>query len=203
MQAIEGESLGLHVVLFSTRQQGLEHYLEQELKRFFEANGIKILVHASHYDQVIMNLDPERHQVPSGPFLRFLDAFDLNDVHSLKLGIVGEDMFSDSHSSLNFIFGEARVNGASSVIALPRLDPRFYGLEFNEKRYLGRVMKEATHELGHVLGLRHCDDVRCIMHFSNCIEDTDIKHVQPCASCKKMLEKNVEKRLSLAHRNLD
>ena len=190
----EGLVISVHIVVFGTGQPRVEHFLERELKAFFSALGIKALVNVSHYEYLPASLDPSRQQLPSGPFLRFLDTFNPNDTSSVKLGIVSEDMFSNLHENLNFIFGEAYINGKSCIISIARLDPRFYDLTFDENRYHGRVVKEAVHELGHVLGLNHCDNVRCIMHFSNCIEDTDIKQLQLCASCSEELKKNVKNR---------
>jgi archaemetzincin len=53
---------------------------------------------------------------------------------------------------------------------------------------LNRVIKEAVHELGHALGLTHCEKSRCVMHFSNSLQDTDFKHYMFCERCNKILK---------------
>jgi archaemetzincin len=42
-----------------------------------------------------------------------------------------------------------------------------------------------VHELGHTVGLPHCSDSRCVMHFSNCLEDTDQKGTSFCRRCRQ------------------
>jgi archaemetzincin len=41
---------------------------------------------------------------------------------------------------------------------------------------LNKEQSEAVHELGHAFGLTHCEKSRCVMHFSNSLQDTDFKH---------------------------
>ncbi len=82
---------------------------------------------------------------------------------------------------LNFIFGLAAGNTA--VISLARLKPEYYGEMKNVFLFRERALKEAMHELGHTFGLHHCPDIRCIMHFSNRLEDTDIKGPGFCRNC--------------------
>ena len=67
----------------------------------------------------------------------------------------------------------------------------------NDKIFYGRIIKESVHELGHVFGLRHCENRKCVMHFSNSIEDTDIKTHVFCKNCKNILRiKNINMNLN-------
>ena len=94
------------------------------------------------------------------------------------LGVVDIDLFVPG---LNFVFGLAAGNAA--IISLARLRPEFCGAKKNEYVFRERALKEAIHELGHTFGLHHCPDIRCIMHFSNRLEDTDIKGPDVCRVC--------------------
>jgi len=102
------------------------------------------------------------------------------------LGIAGVDLFVPR---LNFVFGEAIMNGKVAVISLYRLDPRHYGDQGNTARYLERTLKEAVHELGHTFGLKHCGDSRCVMFFSNSLLDTDRKGSEFCPACSSVIRR--------------
>lgn len=117
-----------------------------------------------------------RGQYFSTAILRSLTPFVPPDVLRL-LAITDVDLFV---SQLNFVFGEAAVDGRVCIISLHRLRPEFYGQAPNERLFIERAMKEAIHELGHTFGLRHCSDPRCVMFFSNTIEDTDRKSAHFC-----------------------
>ncbi len=114
---------------------------------------------------------------------QFLGKHFLEIAHSHKgnkvLGITNVDLYTPE---LNFIFGQAEINGKTCVISLNRLRP-----DVKRSIYESRMVKEAIHELGHTFGLRHCEDRFCVMHFSNCLNDTDIKGEEYCAECKKSL----------------
>ncbi len=99
----------------------------------------------------------------------------------LLLGVIDEDCYVPE---LNFVFGEADILARIAVIALPRLRQEFYGLEPDRDLFLARAAKEAIHELGHICGLGHCPDPRCIMHFSNSLRDTDVKSPRFCDACR-------------------
>jgi archaemetzincin len=88
------------------------------------------------------------------------------------------------HILLNFVFGEAYVNGCVSAIYLPRLRQEFYGLKADELLFQQRIIKEAVHELGHAFGIRHCENKICVQHFST---STDIKAKNFCKRCKTCL----------------
>jgi archaemetzincin len=97
------------------------------------------------------------------------------------IGVTDLDLYS---GDLNFVFGLAQLPGKAAVISLHRLR---YGADRDTFRR--RAVTEVMHELGHTLGLRHCPDVRCVMHFSNSLADTDHKGVKYCERCRGKLRK--------------
>jgi len=98
------------------------------------------------------------------------------------LGIVDHDLYVPE---LNFVFGEASTKAA--LISLTRLRQEFYHLPENRTLFHQRVLTEAVHELGHTYGLRHCENTRCVMFFSNTLMDTDRKGPEFCQRCKSKL----------------
>ncbi|MFL6471495.1 MAG: archaemetzincin family Zn-dependent metalloprotease [Nitrososphaeraceae archaeon] len=91
----------------------------------------------------------------------------------------------DAHSDkLNFVFGQAHLDGRICAIYLPRIRQEFYGLKPDKSLFCQRVVKEAVHELGHAFGLTHCESIKCVMHFSNSLSDTDIKTNHLCNVCR-------------------
>ncbi len=127
----------------------------------------------------------KRRQYYSTPILSELSSFISNLNGEKALGIVDVDLYVPE---LNFVFGEAELGGKVAVISLIRLRQEFYGLPSDQELFLERALKEATHELGHCFGLRHCSDPTCVMHFSNSLADTDRKRSFFCKRCKKILE---------------
>ncbi|MFX1263344.1 MAG: archemetzincin, partial [Promethearchaeota archaeon] len=99
------------------------------------------------------------------------------------LGLVDLDLFVPD---LNFIFGTAQFGG-NAIVALPRLRQSFYGLPDDDSVFFQRTVKEVFHELGHVLGLRHCTN-HCVMQFSNSLSDTDRKPDSFCQRCLLLLK---------------
>lgn len=100
------------------------------------------------------------------------------------LGVVDVDIFAPE---LNFVFGQANVSGRRALISLKRLKQEFYGLPSDESLFRQRTLKEAVHELGHTYDLGHCPDRICVMHFSNCLADTDFKGWKFCSVCRRKL----------------
>jgi archaemetzincin len=96
------------------------------------------------------------------------------------LGITEVDLFIPI---LTFVFGEAQWHNQAAVVSLHRLHQRFYGLPEDKTLFYKRSEKEALHELGHTFGLIHCSQFDCVMHFSNSIEQIDLKTNVFCGSC--------------------
>lgn len=103
----------------------------------------------------------------------------------IVLGITGADIYA---GDLNFVFGQAELNGNYALVSTARLRNTFYGApEEDEKLFNKRISTEVVHELGHIFGLNHCLSTRCVMFFSNSILDTDRKGDEFCNLCKEKL----------------
>ena len=85
----------------------------------------------------------------------------------------------------NFVFGLAEFNGRSAVVSGYRLYTR------SSSRYVPRLAKEIVHEIGHLFGLEHCENPRCVMSFSGNVIDVDEKDLELCSSCKEKLLENL------------
>ena len=96
------------------------------------------------------------------------------------LGVVDADMYA---FGLNYVFGEAYTPGVAALVSVWRLKPEFYKDKPNQALNLLRAQKEAVHEVGHTLGVKHCPRSLCVMHFSNSIFDTDKKQNLLCDEC--------------------
>ncbi len=148
--------------------------LSTSLQKVF---GVPIVVHEP-VSLPASSFDVARHQYQSTPILKSLARFksSLTQVERV-LGVVAVDLYA---ADLNFVFGEADPKEGVAVISLARLRQEFYGLPPNESLFQERMIKEAVHELGHTYSLGHCNDSRCVMHFSNSLKDMDEKSWQFC-----------------------
>jgi archaemetzincin len=96
------------------------------------------------------------------------------------LGVADVDLFIPV---LTFVFGEAQLKNRAALMSVHRLRQQFYGLPADERLFYERCEKEAVHELGHAFGLVHCKNFECVMHFSNSIEQVDLKTSMLCQNC--------------------
>jgi archaemetzincin len=124
-----------------------------------------------------------RKQYSAEPFLEVLAAA-RPPGQELVLGVTGVDL---TYENLNFVFGLADAQMRCAVISLARLYPEFYGQPRDPRLFKERALKEAIHEIGHLMGLHHCSDPNCVMFFSNSIVDTDRKGPGFCQKCRELL----------------
>ncbi len=127
--------------------------------------------------------DKERQQFEAEAVRQTLQGLQCPEAYRL-VGLLDQDCYSPG---LNFIFGQAAVNGREAFVVLPRLRQNFYGLEEDKNLFKQRVLKEVVHELGHTWGLAHCDQPGCVMRFSDSLQDTDDKSTEFCPTCREKL----------------
>lgn len=162
-------------------------YLKENIETIFKGVNIDI----SNRSITIGNrfFDERRRQYISDAILAYLVQRLSPGYDKRILGIMDADAYS---GSLNFVFGEAFINGPVAIVYLARLRPEFYDEPEDRELFLLRALKEAVHELGHTLGLRHCYDRRCVMSFSNTVWDTDYKRPFFCSKCARKIFINYE-----------
>ena len=125
-------------------------------------------------------LNKFRNQYVSEQVLFFLEK----NYEGRVLGITKEDIYTEG---LNFVFGQAKLKGRVALISICRLDPTFFHQPKDEGLLERRVVKESIHEVGHMLGLSHCNRKGCVMTFSNTIGEVDKKTKYLCDMCKLQL----------------
>lgn len=101
---------------------------------------------------------------------------------SKVVGVLSVDLFVPLFTH---VFGEARKGGKVALVSLFRLKEGVPGHIHLSSEVLERAAKVALHELSHLYNLPHCDDKKCLMHFSGDLEDLDTMPLYFCRYCSK------------------
>jgi archaemetzincin len=127
-----------------------------------------------------------RRQVDAGQTLDSLDIYRHRaGISSPVLLVVSGDIFCRGHE---FVFGLARPDVGVAILSTFRLSNEYYGLRPDDDALLDRMVKEAAHEIGHLLSLHHCGVGECIMHNPLTLEDLDRKKRLFCGPCGEKLD---------------
>jgi archaemetzincin len=124
--------------------------------------------------------------------LQLLTTHLLNDVlmkrrqpqDAAVLGITGVDLWPGD--GWNFVFGQASLKERVGVWSMARNgDPDESDDE--RRRCTLRTVMTATHETGHMFGIRHCTAYECGMNGSNNSEERDRQPLEFCPECQAKL----------------
>jgi archaemetzincin len=129
-------------------------------------------------------LDSKRGQYHATRILEHLDASGRDSFR--LLGVTSVDIFTPI---MRYVFGEAMLPGRAALVSTYRLGvaPPRDTPPGDRSVFVGRVVKEGIHELGHTFGLTHCEDPACVMSASLDTKRIDAKSTQLCYYCKVML----------------
>jgi len=129
-------------------------------------------------------LDKQRLQYDVGPILEHLESKWFESVDKV-IGILDVDLFVPVFTH---VFGEARQGGHVALFSIFRLKENTMGTATESAIVLDRAAKVALHEVCHLFGMTHCEDHRCLMHFSGSLSDLDQGSFDLCRYCKRYFE---------------
>lgn len=144
--------------------------------------GVEI-VHGAPLGEPTYAFNKDRQQFHSTAILRRLAAAKVKEQVGV-LGVAEVDLFVPDSG---FVFGEADRESHAAVVSLARLRPEFCGGAPDTDLLRSRGRSEVVNGVGHLVGLSHCDDPRCVMFLSQAIADTDRKGCGLCNDCRAEL----------------
>ncbi len=127
--------------------------------------------------------DEVRLKYNAGILINELNAMDFAG-YSKIMGVMSRDMFIPI---FNYVYGQAVQGGSMALISLYRLNRNADGSTSSTSLIFERAAKLALHELGHLFNLFHCNEIKCIMHFSGVIEDLNAIPFYLCRDCARRL----------------
>ena len=145
--------------------------------------GVKTTVSENHVR--LMGYNNARHQVDAQALLDSVQAYKhRHGIDEPVLLVVHQDLFRNGN---DFVFGLAREQVGAAVVSTARLGNEYYGREHHDDDLIDRITKEGSHEIGHLLGLGHCENPECIMFRPNTLDELDCKKKMFCPDCAKQL----------------
>jgi len=129
-------------------------------------------------------LDKRRLQYDAGIILKALESMPFDNCEKV-IGVINQDLFVPIFTH---VFGEAKQGGKFALVSLFRLGKNPDGSTTPSSLFFERGAKVALHELGHLFNLLHCEEKRCLMHFSGGHEDLDEIPLYLCRYCSTYLK---------------
>ena len=128
-------------------------------------------------------LDRQRLQYNVATILQHLESI-FSSAKVKVIGILDVDLFVPVFSH---VYGQARQGGHAALISFYRLKENSIGPINDSPLVLERASKIALHEVCHLYNLTHCEDRRCLMHFSGNLADLDQLPFGFCRYCSRYI----------------
>jgi archaemetzincin len=133
----------------------------------------------------MMGYVTERRQIDAAALLDSIQTYKhRHRIEEPVLLVVHQDLFKNGSS---FVFGLARESVGAAVVSSARLGNEYYGLSGSDDDLMDRIVKEGAHEIGHLLGLGHCENRECVMFRPNTLDELDRKKKQLCPTCYEQM----------------
>jgi archaemetzincin len=124
--------------------------------------------------------DRERLQYNVATILNRLESTPVKGVDKM-VGVLNVDLFLPIFTH---VFGEAKQKGNVALVSTFRLGNNPSDQSTPHALVLERTAKVALHEACHLYGLTHCENHRCLMHFSGDLKELDNTPFSFCRYCK-------------------
>jgi archaemetzincin len=130
---------------------------------------------------------PQREQYDAGVILKKLAQLSFPG-HVRILALTTVDLCSPI---LTYVYGQAEISGRVAVVSNFRLRSNEGWSNVSPDHYYGRLAKVSLHEIAHTLSLYHCDEPKCLMHFSPGLHHLDKVEIAFCERCEFMLRESL------------
>lgn len=124
---------------------------------------------------------PGRNQFDAAKIIKTLCA--MTDGAPLKLALIESDLCSPI---LSFVYGESQLGGKAALVSLHRLSAKDPEVTYQ------RITKISLHEVGHLLGIRHCWKTTCLMKHSSGLEPLDSLSMYFCTACEYEIKRRLK-----------
>jgi len=128
-------------------------------------------------------LDEIQLQYDAAKVLKYFESGHY-DNYDKVVGVFNVDVFIPTFA---YVFGEAKQGGKYALVSLFRLAEVKKGHDPPPAVTCERAAKVALHELGHLYNLFHCEDQKCLMHYSGGLADLDKIPLYFCRYCNTYL----------------